>query len=127
MNPQPTLPKRKPTGKRVETYLPHEDVLRLQIATYDAGYPSVYSALQTLIYNFLENRGGNMDRKMKYLEFQVEYLTGMNETLNNMYKERNQFVGDMLPFIQEMNRTIDEERTLRKKYEAKLRQIKQLA
>lgn len=111
-------------GKRVETYLPHEDVLRFQIAAYNAGYPSVYSALQTLIYNFLENRGGNMDRKTKYLEFQVEYLTGMNETLTNLYSERNQCFGNMLPFIQEMNRTIDEERTLRKKYESKLRQIK---
>lgn len=122
---QPTLPKRKATGKRVETYLPNEDVLRLQIAAYQAGYPSVYSLLQKMIYDFINN--GNIDRKVRYLEFQVEYLTGMNESLNTLYKERNQFVGDILPLVQEMNRTIEEERTLRKKYEAKLRQIKQLA
>ena len=38
----PTLPKRKATGKRVETYLPNEDVLRLQIAAHQEGYGSVY-------------------------------------------------------------------------------------
>lgn len=52
---QPTLPKRKATGKRVETYLPNYDVLRLQTAAYQAGYPSVYSLLQKMIYDFIEH------------------------------------------------------------------------
>jgi len=118
---QPTLPKRKATGKRVETYLPNEDVLRLQIAAYHRGYPSVYSALQTLIYDFLD---------YPFAISQSDWHTLIEKERKewkSICQERNQFVTDMLPFIQEMNRTIDEERTLRKKYEAKLRQIKQLA
>lgn len=117
---QPTLPKRKATGKRVETYLPNEDVLRLQIAAYQEGYQSVYHLMQNLIYEFLENPYSSVREKINHLEQE-------RNTWKNMYLDRCNFLDFALPFIQEMNRTIDEERSLRKKYEAKLRQIKQLA
>lgn len=117
---QPKLPQRKATGKRVETYLPNYDVLRLQTAAYQEGYSSVYHLLQCLIYEFLENPYSNVSEKIKHAQQE-------RDTWERLYKERNQFLSDILPFIQEMNQTIEEERTLRKKYEAKLRQIKLLA
>lgn len=120
----PTLPKRKATGKRVETYLPNYDVLRLQTAAYNHGYGSVYNLMQKLIYDFLE---GYTPAYITQLQDEIKHLKWTKDQWQEMWQERNQFVGDILPFIQEMNRTIDKERTLRKKYEAKLKQIKLLA
>lgn len=65
---QPTLPKRKATGKRVETYLPNEDVLRLQITAYQEGYQSVYHLMQCLVYEFLESPYSSVKEKIKHLE-----------------------------------------------------------
>lgn len=60
----PTLPKRKATGKRVETYLPNQDVLRLQIQAHQEGYQSVYHLLQCLIYDFMNNNSVSYWKKL---------------------------------------------------------------
>lgn len=70
----PTLLKRKATGKRVETYLPNEDVLRLQIAAHQEGHGSVYQLLQCLIYDFLDNGNkASLRDEIQRLEKEVEY------------------------------------------------------
>ena len=75
---QTALSKRKATGKRVETYLPNEDVLRLQVAAYQAGYASVYSLLQKMIYEFLENPYRNYQEEIKRLNEDVDYYKNDN-------------------------------------------------
>ena len=113
----PLAQRRKATGKRVETYLPNEDVLRLQIAAHQEWYSSVYHLMQCLVYEFLENPYSGVSEKIKHIEQE-------RNTWKNLYLGRCGFLDEILPMVQQMNQTIDKERTLRKKYENKLKQIK---
>lgn len=117
---QPALP--SPNGKyrrkRVETYMPANDVLRLQIAAYDEGYNSIYHLLQTLIYEFLESPYSSVKEKIKHIEQE-------RNTWRQLCEERNQFLGDIYPFIKDMNQTIAEKNTLIEKYQKQIRLLKE--
>lgn len=107
-----TLPKRKATGKRIETYLPNEDVLRLQIAAYQKGYSSTYNLLQCLVYNFLDDPHGDKEaiRELSKAVNMMQNNWREAEKEADFWKERYQdrcdFLEEILPMVQEMNRTI---------------------
>lgn len=129
----PTLSKRKATGKRVETYLPNEDVLRLQIAAYQKGYSSTYNLLQCLVYDFLDDPHGDKEtiRELSKAVNMMQNNWREAEKEADYYKERYQdrcdFLEEILPMVQEMNRTIiklqkvsDEEKRLIRKAKAEM-------
>lgn len=75
----------------------------------------------------------------KALQFKIEYINAFNlmeEHIKNqmesndncmmMYRDKCNLIEEIIPFMREMNKTIEKERSLREKYEAKIKQIKAL-
>lgn len=111
--------------QKIDTYVSLDEKVLLEQQCAKLGYNSTYQLLQVLIQNFLN--GNEPLKEIKNLKDKIKFLEKQVTTWQNMLESRNQFVSDILPFVQEMNRTIDAERTLRKQAEQKLKQIIALA
>lgn len=118
--PSQPSPHGKYRRKRVETYMPADDVLRLQIASYKDGYNSIYQLLQTLVYGYLNNMPYSIT-----IQEHKEVLETERKEWKQICSEFQNTIDFTIPFIKELNATIAEKNTLIEKYQKQIKLLKE--
>lgn len=127
-NPLPS-PHGKYRRKRVETYLPADDALRLHNLAYNKGYNSTYQLLQEMIYDFLAHPYAISQSDWHALvekerEGWRQLFADERTNWISLWKDRGDIVGEAAKFMREMNQTLNDYKTRLSIAEQKLKQIK---